>query len=503
MDGGDHRVEARLAARLCYNTGAGGPVSRHAPTAETGGRGAAPHVPPADPSSSPGLGPLRKTIYAFGDVTLNTALSSMTLIYTSYFLTQIADLRPALAGLVPLIGRAVDAVTDPLMGEISDRTRWRWGRRRPYFLIGAVPFGLTFGLLWIDLPADSQLVRFAYYTVIYCLMSVAMTVVSVPYLAIQPEMAIDYDERTSLNTYRTVGSLVGTVAAVSVRSVAEAFGGGSTGFAAAGAMYGLLAALPWLAVYAATFERPELRQRARRASVSFAEALREVFRHATFTRLTLIYIMGRIAMDLAGAMMILYTTYWLGRTEDFEIVMLLFLGSTALALPFWLRASLGRDKATVFVVGALWWAAWSAGLVVLRPEWPPYVLYVAVVLVGAGYAVVDLMPWSMVGEVIDEDELETGERREGIYNGVFTFIRKLGGALGVFLVMSLLDLAGFEAGEEQTETARQAIRVLASLSPAVFLLIAVFLAREYPLTRARHEAIRAELEAREREKSRS
>ena len=438
-------------------------------------------------SATPKLGPLRKSVYALGDLTVNTALSSMTLVYTSYFLIQVAGLRPALAGLVPLVGRVVDALTDPLMGEISDRTRWTAGRRRPYFLIGAIPFGLSFALLWIDFPAQSQWALFAYYTGVYCLMSVAMTVVSVPYLAIQPEMALGYDERTSINTYRTIGALLGTVAAVNVRTVSEAFGGGSAGFAWAGACYGVFIALPWLAVHRATFERPRFVED--RAATSFRESLRAVFAHRTFRRLTAIYIMGRIAMDLAGTLLILYTTYWLGRPGDFEVVMMLFLGATVVALPFWLALARGRDKAQIFMLGSIWWMACSAALLFITPDFPRWVLYLFVPLVGVGYAVVDLMPWSMVGEAIDEDELRCGQRREGVYNGVFTFLRKLGGALGVFLALSVLDFAGYQQGDEQTQSAREAIRFLTALGPALFLAIGVWLARNYPLTRAAHTRI--------------
>ena len=110
------------------------------------------------------------------------------------------------------------------------------------------------------------------------------------------------------------------------------------------------------------------------------------------------------------------------------------------------------------------------------------------------------MPWAMVGDVIDEDDLAHGERREGLYNGVFTFLRKLGGALGVFLVLSILDLAGFQKlapGEAQPETARAAIRWLTALSPCLFLLVGVWFARGYPLGRERHARIVAALAARD------
>jgi sugar (glycoside-pentoside-hexuronide) transporter len=445
--------------------------------------------------SEPRLDAKRKSIYAMGDFTLNTSLAALSLIYASYFLPQVAGLRAALAGLIPLIARTVDAFADPLMGRLSDRTRWELGRRRPYFLLGALPYGVSFALLWIESPLPGATGHFAYYTLIYLVHALSMTVLTVPYLAILPEMALDYDARTSLNTYRTFGSMVGVFAAVAVRPAAEAFGGGSPGFATAGIVFGVLITLPWFAVYRVTFERPEFRERG--AEQGFADGLRVVARHRTFTQLTAIYIMGRIAMDLAGALLILYTTYWLLRPDDFVLVMTLFLTAVVTALPFWLWLAQGRDKAQVFVIGSLWWATTALGLSFATPEWPRWVIFVWVPVVGLGYAVVDLMPWSMLGEVIDEDDLATGERREGLYNGVFTFLRKLGGALGVFLVMGLLDLLGYRKGEQQGETARQAIRWMTGAAPAFFLVLGVLAARGYPLTRERHREILRQLALRD------
>jgi sugar (glycoside-pentoside-hexuronide) transporter len=431
-------------------------------------------------------------VYAGGDFTLNASLAALSMIYTTYFLTQVADLRPALAGLVLLIGRFVDAFADPLMGRISDRTSWRAGRRRPYFLIGAIPYGVTFALLWID-PPFSGGARFAYYTTIYLLHALAMTVLTVPYMAILPEMALDYDARTSLNTFRSFGATLGVVAAaVGIRPLAHAFGGGPSGFAAAGAVFGVVLALPWLAVHRVTFERRDFR--ARSSELGFREGLRVVGRHRAFRQLTFIYIMGRIAMDLAGALLILYMTFWIGRSGQFEPLMAVFLAAVITALPFWLRIARNRDKLHIFVMGSLWWAATSVGMVLVRPGWPAWVLFAWVPLVGLGYAVVDLMPWSMLGEVIDEDDLATGERREGLYNGVFTFLRKLGGALGVFLAMTVLEGLGFRQGSaQQTEGARQAIRWMTALGPPVLLVVGVWLTRGYPLTRQRHREILDEL----------
>lgn len=450
----------------------------------------------APPPPAERLPILTKSIYGLGDLTINTVLASLSLVYTSYFLTQIADLRPALAGLVPLVGRVVDAFTDPLMGRISDQTHWRAGRRRPYFLIAALPFGLCFAAMWVDLPEASQATRFAYYSAVYCLLAVFMTMLAIPYLALLPEMAVDYDERTSLNTFRNAGSLVGVFVAVAMRPLAEACGGGARGYGLAAALVAVLLVLPWPLIHRYSFERREFRERG--AATHWWAELRQVLRHRSFALLTVAYLSGRIAMDLVSALLILYVSYWIGRSQDFEIIMGLFLLAVALALPVWLRVARGRDKAAIFLFGSVWWMAGSSLFLFATPAWSVWTLAIVAALTGIGYAAVDLMPWAMLGEVIDEDDLATGERREGVYNGIFTFLRKLAGALAVFMALGLLDLLGFQRAGEQSEVVRQAIRWMTALSPTLFLIVGIAVLWRYPLTRRTHAEIRARLLARHR-----
>lgn len=438
----------------------------------------------------------RKAVYSLGDLTVNAALASWSLIYASFFLTQVGGLRPALAGLVPLFARAIDAITDPLMGRISDRTTWAAGRRRPYFLIGALPFGLAFAAMWVELAGASQAARFAYYAFAYVLASLAMTVLAIPYLALLPEMAQDYDERTALNTYRNAGGVLGIFLAIGLRPLAEALGGGGRGYALAAALFGVLLALPWPLIHRVSFERPAFQHRPRQAS--WWAGLREVARHRSFRRLTVAYLSGRVAMDLIGALLILYMTYWIGRSGDFELLMGGFLLTVVASLPMWLHLARGRDKATIFIAGSLWWMVSGALFALATPQWSTAALLAAACLTAIGFAVVDLMPWAMLGEVIDEDDLTTGERREGLYNGLFAFLRKLAGALAVFLALGLLDLLGMRQGSEQPEAARQAIRWMTAVAPALFLAIGIAALWGYPLTRAAHADIRARLLARER-----
>ena len=395
-------------------------------------------------------------------------------------------MQPWLAGLIAWLARLVDALTDPLMGRLSDGVRWRAGRRRPFFLIGMLPFGLSFALLWTT-PFTTQASMFAWYLAVYVALALAMTVVSVPYMALIPEMARDYDERTSLNTWRSGAAVLGTMVAASFFLLADGLGGGASGYARAGALLAVWIVLPWPLVFRASFEPP---RRVERPPVRFLPALASLARHGSYLRLVAIYLAGRVAMDLLGLAVPLFVTIWLGRPGDVTFVLLAMLAVVVASLPVWLRFARHREKHHVLAIGSLWLVV---GLVVVffaSPAWPRTLVFVVAGALGVGYAVVDLFPWAMLGEVIDEDELDSHERREGLYNGMFTFLRKLAGASAYMLGGFALSLSGYDSGASvQPERAVLTIRLLATLLPAACVLAALAGVTGYPLTRARHDEI--------------
>jgi sugar (glycoside-pentoside-hexuronide) transporter len=431
-----------------------------------------------------------KAIYALGDHTVNLALSSLLFLYP-FFLTDVVGMRAGLVGLVPLIGRAIDAVSDPLMGRLSDATRLRAGRRRPYFLIGMLPFGVLYALLWADRSGGSDWAQLGYYAGVYGVFVLAMTVLSVPYLALIPEMAASYQERTSVNAFRSAGAICGTlVAATAMRPLVEWLGGGPRGWATVGLLAGLYLALPWPFVFRATFERPGFQQPTQQ---TFFASMGTLARHPAYVRLTGLFLLGRIAIDLTSTMFLYYFSYWLGRPDDFGPTLGLFLVSVVASLPLWLRISQSVDKRTIFVLGAISWIGSQAFLLAATPEWPRLWIFVGAAIGGVGYAAADMIPWSMLGEVVDEDELRSGERREGIYFGLFTFLRKLGGAGAVAIGLLVLDASGFRANQAQSQATLTSIRVLTAAVPAVFVALGAWVALGYPLTRARHAEILRQL----------
>ncbi len=435
-----------------------------------------------------------KAGYALGDHAINIQLATVSLFYL-FFLSEIVGLAPSLAGLVLLAGRGVDAFTDPLMGRLSDRTRWRWGRRRPYFLIGALPFGLTFMLLWSVPAIEGEAATFVFYLAVYVANTLCSTMLAVPYMALLPELAQGYHERTSMNTFRTVGVVVAILlAAVGMPWLVRVLGGEAAGYSGAGLVLGLWVAVPWLIVHAVSFEPPN-RNGVR--TTGLVESFRRLLGHRSYRLLAALFVAARIAVDLAGAMLIFYFTYWVGRAEDFSIAMALMLGGVVVSLPLWMRLARTTDKQKVFIAGALWWSLMLVAIFSYDPSQPRWLVLVFAGLSGVGYGVADLIPWSMLGDVIDEDEHVGGERRDGLYAGTFTFLRKLGGAAGVAAAGFALDLAGFVRGAEaQSDAALLAIRVFASLVPTAFLLIAAALALRYPLDGARHAEIQQALRER-------
>lgn len=157
------------------------------------------------------------------------------------YLTDTVYLTPALAGIAIMAAKIWDAVTDPMVGYLSDRTCTRWGRRRPYLLFGALPFGLSVYLFFTKPLFIGQTALFWWALLMLCVVNTAMTLVNIPYSALTPELTADYNEQTSLNAYRFLCAGIGTmIGAVIVMPIVAAFSSKAAGFSAAGAVIGVV-----------------------------------------------------------------------------------------------------------------------------------------------------------------------------------------------------------------------------------------------------------------------
>src|SRR5512145_28336 len=185
----------------------------------------------------------RKIAYGAGDSGFSLTSTALALLYL-YFLVNVVGLDPAAAGIAIGIGRIWDAFNDIFIGTLSDRTRSRWGRRRPYLLFGAIPLGIAFVLMWLVPPLDQQTPLLIYYTAMYILFDTLFTLTNVPYIALTPEIAPTYDERTSLHSYRMAFSIgFGLIGAVSPLAIVDALAGSNPTATDLQSAYAAMAAL--------------------------------------------------------------------------------------------------------------------------------------------------------------------------------------------------------------------------------------------------------------------
>lgn len=441
----------------------------------------------------------RKTKLAYGSGDLGTAIvAALKAFFLLFFLTDVARLNPAAAGSILLLTKVWDAVNDPMIGILSDRTHTRWGRRRPWLLIGALPFGIFFFMLWL-VPNFSDTGKFVYYLIVAMLLDTAYTVVNVPYAALTPELTRDYDERTSLNSYRFAFSVGGAlIAAVLHPLIVEQFADIRVGYMVSAALWATLSTVPCFVVFFGTRERPESLAPSTAPRTPLRAQLRIAFSNRPYRFVIVLYLLSWLALQLVATVVIYYMTYYLLTPGRIPLVLLAIQGSAFVFLFVWSAISRRLEKRTVYLIGATMWLVVHLAIFGVQPDQGALIIPLAV-LAGAGAAVAYLIPWAMMPDVIEFDEWETGQRREGIFYGFMVFLQKTGLAVGIYLVGVVLGWAGYITPTDavpvpvQPESALTVMRWFMGPVPALILALSLVAAYYYPINRARHEEMRAAL----------
>jgi glycoside/pentoside/hexuronide:cation symporter, GPH family len=443
--------------------------------------------------------PLRtKLLFSTGDLSTSIPLA-IVMFFQLFFLTDVAGLRPDLAGWAVGVGRIWDAINDPLFGLISDRIRTRWGRRRVLLLFGAVPLGLSFLFMWI-VPSMGQVGLAIYYAVVFILFDTVFTLVHVGYNALTPEMTSDYDERSSLNGYRMVFSIAGTLGAIILATVLSwSITDPETLYRLLGIILGVASMIPPLIVFSITHERPaeELPE-----PLPMKQALSETLGNHPFRLVMGLYLLSWTTASILAAVLIYFASYYLLVPEQANYFVLAAQGSAILFIPLVVKAAQVWDKRRAFIVGA---ATWSVVLLLLSALRPDQVgaAYLLAALSGAGIATAYVIPWAMVPDVIEYDEVRTGQRREGSYYAFASFFQKLATGAAIWAMGMALAWTGYitpqpgQPAPVQPEAAQQAIRWFAGPIPAVLLVLAILCAWGYPITRQAHQQTLEELAGRE------
>jgi GPH family glycoside/pentoside/hexuronide:cation symporter len=449
---------------------------------------------------------LIKAVYGLGDWGAASATTARSLFWL-FFIVSVVGVDLRLAGIAFIIGRVWDAINDPLVGTLSDRFRSRWGRRRPFMALGAIPFGLGFFAMFAPPPVSGDMAIAIYYGAIFILFDTAYTMVNAPYSALTSELTEDYDERSSLAGWRIANSIFGQlITAGAFKLLAEnVFAGWYSGemalqwgYATAGAIWGVMIAVTPLIVVAVIRE-PDRKLAKETDPINFVKITREVLSNRPFRIGALIFLIAFSAVDIVTAVFVWFLLFYMELTPPFDsLVLATVLLSAFVFMPGIIYLMRRFGKAQTYIGMMIFWATVMVGISLLPAGNLPLTL-AAAALAGLGYGAANAIPWSIVADVIEEDEWKTGKRREGIYNGYLLTFRKIATALTVgVIVPQLLSNAGFVEGgvTSQPESAVFMLRLLMGAIPAALLILSIFAAARYPLTREAHAALRLKLEER-------
>ncbi|MBN2656820.1 MAG: MFS transporter [Spirochaetales bacterium] len=356
------------------------------------------------------------------------------------FLTDVVRINPILAGTVVLLSKVWDAVSDPIMGGISDNTRSRYGRRRPYMLAGFFLIVIAFTMLWYAPDFDSQAAKFAFVAFSYIFFSTVSTIVMVPYTAFSSEISRDVKERGRVNGARLffsqTASLIGAVLPMLIVGLFPE----KRGYLMMGLLVGLFYAVPYLGIFLWCRERTPVPDEKTRFSLSRTLS---PFKIRSYRSLIGIYLLAFFVMDVVSAVFTYYMTYFIGREDLLEMVLGTMLITQIAALPLVVLLAEKIGKPRTYIVGAVIFIFGSFALGFYNTSWPIASIFVIAFVVGLGLIGCIVIPWITFPDVTDISELAFGDRRSGAFAGFMTFLRKFSSAIGIWAVGFMLQFSGY------------------------------------------------------------
>ena len=420
-------------------------------------------------------------------------------VYIPKFYTDIIGINVMVMGYILLSVRIFDAITDPAIGFISDRTKTPFGRRRPYIAVGSFFVSLSMYLLFNPPHASASQSVIWFGGCIFALFFF-WTLVSVPYESLGPEITFDYNERISLFGVRDGFLIAGTLAAASSPALVEWM------FNLSDTAQGERAKFFWIAVIYAplvigfswwcAISITELPLKSVNRSVGILKGMRQMGQNRPFVILLIAYTISAIGNNLPATLILFYVEYVL-HSNLADVFLLIYFVTGIMFLPGWISISrrIGKKKAWLTSMAINTGAFF--GVFFLGPG--DEITYgVLVFISGIGFGATLAIPSAIQADVIDYDEWLTGERREGQYIGLWSISKKLAAAVGVGAGLSVLGAAGYTPNVEQSEQVKFVLRTLYALVPSVCNLIAILIAMAYPISSKVHENIRKSIDDRKK-----
>lgn len=417
-----------------------------------------------------------------------TAAALPVTVYLPPILARDFGLSLGTIGALFLLGRLWDAVADPLVGALSDRTRSRFGRRKPWIAAGAALFVPSTALLFF--PPDA--IGVAYLAPVLFVFYLAWTAMQIPFLAWSGEISGQYHQRTRVATYQTVVGAVALFATLVLPTLADQLrpGDGRLQLTIMGGFF-LVAVIPATLLTLTAFdEQPPLEERTR---FSLREALHAVFANPLLLRVLASDFAVTLAQSVRSALIVFFVSFYMGRPAWaaglflFQFVFGIFAG------PIWLRIGLRFGKHRTAVAGEMVQVAVNLGLLLVTPQRFELLLFLTLCQ-GLAQGSGNLMLRAIVADVADKELLETGQQRAGLYYSVFSLAGKSASAAAIGIALPLIAWFGFDPkASANTAQALNGLLLVFALGPALAHALSAALIARFPLDERAHSEIRARL----------
>ena len=434
--------------------------------------------------------------YGIGDIAICLYWSGVGL-YLLYFYTDVVGISGSLAGLIYFIGMAWDAVTDPFMGYMAERTRTKWGVYRPYLLLGNIPLALSFVLLfWVPPLEGSSLFFFLLFANL--LHRTCFTLVSVPFSSLTPRITSDSQERTNLTGFRMLGAQTGTnLMALLAFPIIFWVGGEdeNMGFIVLASIAGITAML----IHSITFitvKEPDNDQGIERVGGSLADAARAIGKNKPFWLVFSATLIVGITTIFFGNNLIYYTKYALDLHEH-QGTILFTSGIVAfLSIPIWWIISNRLGKKITWLISSTVTLS-SLILFYFYDIKTLNELLFLVAFIGFGSGAGGILFWSMLPDTIEYGEVHTGVRSESSLYGFMTFAQKGSIAIAVLILGWVLDAIGYQANQAMSVTTIDNMKIIMTSIPILGISCSLIIIYFYPIDSKMHKDLLRQLQKEE------
>lgn len=427
--------------------------------------------------------------------------------FFAVFMTKALGMPAALAGTIPLVGKVWDAITDPIMGNITDRTKSRFGAKRFYMLIGGIVSAVTFILMWVTIPTRSVVALYIFYLIMYCLFSTGFTILTVPYNGLLPDMIDDYAIRSKFSNVRMVWSTLGAMVCGLVPTFIIRDNLDTGSYLSCAVIFGVLFLMTSLVTFAGTWEKQKEPVKSSIAE-SFPQAA-SVFRSRSFRLFICIYLFGQCGMDFVSGMAVYYVDDVLNGYGNgyFTYVMAVLMISQLLGMLVFGPIMSRTSKRFALLLGAPIRLAGTLGLLAFSHEGVSIIpVLIMAGLIGFGNAGTLTSIFAIMADMADVDELITSVHRPGIVSGMATFARKVSAGVSAAIIGFLLSAVGYDeviasSGGRQSVSTQQGIALIFILVPAILITCLMISGILFPMTGKEFAIIKKEVARRKGEDS--